>query len=332
MSSSLPRIDPVATASGSGSGSVSGSVSGSGTGSGSASSQTATDQLENLLGRVEIRSPEDVRVDGFSLPNSGIAVTQLEQMLPGSEALVYRILLQIYGQLYCRRSPRAEWTAGSETSAQRTAALEEIHQNRACAAKGSFRDDAAGWFGIHGWRTPDWASHRPLVRLYWNLATPEGAAPLLARLAADCDRFRIPFQLKVQVDPIQFDRVDTAVLYVEKQYFQIIAELASRAHQSLRYHLLRPTPMLTKYLRPGLALAEDPGGGLSFGLSRCRLLAEAVAAAHHGGSSRALDRVRIFQTLCHRRGLDPARLYLNPGSVDLYRLPSPLNSAQEVAA
>ncbi|MCH9648898.1 MAG: hypothetical protein K0U98_11720 [Deltaproteobacteria bacterium] len=316
MSSSPPKGEAVVTAGGA-----------------ACSSLEGTDhRLENLLGRIEIRSPEDIRVDGFSLPDTEIAVPQLEELFPGCEVLVYHLLLQIYGQLYCRRSPASAWPLESEASAQLIDSLKEIHQSRACTVKGSFRDDTAGWFGVFGWMTPDWVDHRPLVRLYWNLATPEGAEPLLARLTADCDRFRVPFQLKVQVDPSQFDRVDTAVLYVEKQYFQIIAELASRAHQSLRYHLLSPTPVLTKFLRPGLALAEDPGGGLSFGLSRCRLLAEAVAAAHHSGYHSALERFRIFQALCHRRGLDPARLYLNPGSVDLYHLPSPLNSVQEVAA
>ena len=45
---------------------------------------------------------------------------------------------------------------------------------------------------------------------------------------------------------------------------------------------------MTLPLRPGVAFAEDPGGGESFGSHRCLLIAEAaVTAAEHG--IRSLD-------------------------------------------
>ena len=55
----------------------------------------------------------------------------------------------------------------------------------------------------------------------------------------------------------------------------------------LRNHV----PMLTRRLAAGSAVAEDPGGGESFGTHRCALLAEGILRAHESGAKSSGDRL-----------------------------------------
>ena len=52
---------------------------------------------------------------------------------------------------------------------------------------------------------------------------------------------------------------------------------------------------MTLRLSPGLAFAEDPGGGASFGAHRCLLLAEAVVAAAERGLHTTEGRLEIVR-------------------------------------
>ncbi len=170
-----------------------------------------------------------------------------------------------------------------------------------------------------------------LTRLYWNISAI-GAKSLIgsvtSRLNAEC----IPFQIKVLNNPRLYVRNDAGVLYIAKRELPRASHLLEQVYQDVGRELHPGTPALTKRLAPGLALAEDPQNGESFGLHRCRLLAEAlVDAAEHGvtGPSDRLDWVeREFQ----RSGLDLSRPYLNPGTADDYDEILHLNPTQPATA
>ena len=68
----------------------------------------------------------------------------------------------------------------------------------------------------------------------------------------------------------------------------------------------------------GLGLAEDPGGGLSFGQSRCRIAAEGLVRAHAEGAQSPAARAERMAAAFRERGLDPLCPYLEPGSRDTY--------------
>jgi hypothetical protein len=76
--------------------------------------------------------------------------------------------------------------------------------------------------------------------------------------------------------------------------------------------------MFTKPLAPGLGLAEDPGGGLSFGQSRCRVVAEGLYRCQAEGAADLDARLRVVAGVMRERGLDPLRPWLEPGSADDY--------------
>ena len=72
---------------------------------------------------------------------------------------------------------------------------------------------------------------------------------------------------------------------------------------------------MTLPLAPGVAFAEDPGGGESFGEHRCLLLAEAVVTAAERGLGGAEDRLEVVRERFAEAGttLDAPYLGSSPG-------------------
>ena len=166
-----------------------------------------------------------------------------------------------------------------------------------------------------------WDEPFSMVRLYWNV-TAEGSPELLSRLAGRLNRFQVPFRFKALADPAGYDRFDSAVLYVSRRWFHLAADVAAEVHGGLNGHMAEGTPLFSKPLARGLAFAEDPGNGESFGMSRCRLLAEALWSAWTRGLIRPEDRLAEVARWFAGHGLSLERPWLNRASVDLYEMPS----------
>ena len=158
------------------------------------------------------------------------------------------------------------------------------------------------------------------MRFYWNIDAA-GAVPLTQRLTRRLNGFQVPFRFKALTYSSQYDRTDPAILYVEKRYFQIAALLALETHQELASHLGAEVGLFTKPLAPGLGLAEDPGNGESFGMHRCRLVAEGLWQAFHQQLSDSPARLATVLDRFRGEGLDLDRPHLGPGSADLYTIP-----------
>jgi HopA1 effector protein family len=157
----------------------------------------------------------------------------------------------------------------------------------------------------------------PVIRLYWNLVA--NAAPQLIMSATTrLNAAHIPFRLKVINDPQRYARCDAGVLYVSKRWYPRVAEIVAEIHRELGAGLLDGTPSFTKPLARGLALAEDPGTGDSFGMHRCRLLAEAIMNAHDEG--RRSEKARLESVIASfiMAGISCEQPFLNPGSTDTY--------------
>jgi HopA1 effector protein family len=148
-----------------------------------------------------------------------------------------------------------------------------------------------GFFSIVG----DAAEDDPfdaVVRVYWNLGA--AAAPELVRLLSSAlNGRRVPFRLKVLDHPLRFDRCDAAVLYLPARRFADARDDLTGAAAALARALGRRTPAFALELAPGVGLAEEAGGVLSFGQRRCALLADAVALAHERGVVAPDERLAI---------------------------------------
>jgi hypothetical protein len=156
-----------------------------------------------------------------------------------------------------------------------------------------------------------------IVRFYWNV-TADGAAPLVGAITQALNRFAIPFRFKCLHLSNLFDRSDAAVLYIAKRHYRIVATMLPDVHRAVRALLKSATPLFTKPLAAGLGLAEDPRTGESFGMSRCRLLAEAVCRAHERGLDSVEARLGEVTGAFTAAGLSLEHPYLNAGAADRY--------------
>jgi hypothetical protein len=165
----------------------------------------------------------------------------------------------------------------------------------------------------------------PAVRLYWNVGIG-GAADLVRLLTGALNRYEIPFRLKVTTGSADFVRTDNAVLYLTQDGFHAAALAIGPVLQLLQGTLAADIPLFTKRLGHGIGLAEDPGNGDSFGTSRSRLVAAALAAAREGELFPYPAFARSFADAVSAAKLDIRALHLNPGSEDIYEPFRPASS------
>jgi hypothetical protein len=180
----------------------------------------------------------------------------------------------------------------------------------------------AGYYFAFGETLGDWQDQEGIVRIYFNVR-PDGAARLTKVVTASLNRFTVPFHFKCLSNPASFPRSDAAVLYISRRLYRITAELLAEFASEVAGLLGSATPLFTKALAPGIGLAEDPGTGESFGMHRCRLVAEAIWQAHGSSDSTTHGRLAALQDAFTRNGLTTAAPYLNPGSRDDYPFRTP---------
>lgn len=156
-----------------------------------------------------------------------------------------------------------------------------------------------------------------LIRFYWNVQGG-GAAELMRLATQSLNRYSAPFRMKSLTHRSQYVRLDPSIIYVNKRYFHIAAELLGDVHRKARGWLGEETPLFTLRLARGLALAEDPGNGESFGMNRCRLLAEAVWTAYLQGDQSLSGRMALAASHFKASGVELDRPYANARSANQY--------------
>ena len=159
-----------------------------------------------------------------------------------------------------------------------------------------------------------------LIRFYWNISSA-GAVSLLGLLSDRLNRFQVPYQIKCPSYTEAYYRLDSTVLYVDRRFYRITAELLAGLYPRIADELEPETPLFTKELAPGLALAEDPGSGDSFGAHRCRIMAEGICETHLQGLEADHQRLTAVLQRFTFHGIDVTQPYLNPGSIDRYPFP-----------
>jgi hypothetical protein len=131
-----------------------------------------------------------------------------------------------------------------------------------------------------------------MVRVYWNVGRP-GAAALVGALTTRLNRAGVPFRLKVADHPYRFARCDAAVLYLGADRFRATSGALRDVAGELGGRLRSAIPAFTRRLVPGVGLAEEFGGGQSFGERRCALLADAIVHAAELGCTGAATRLVV---------------------------------------
>jgi len=170
-----------------------------------------------------------------------------------------------------------------------------------------------GFYFAFGETVVDESENGSLLRFYWHLR-PAGAPSLLHLVSSLFNRFQTPYRFKCLVHPAAYIRADSAVVFVASRWYQIAARLLRDVRREIASDLRAESPLFTKALADGLALAEDPGERQSFGMHRSAALARAIREAATDGSATLAE----VEAALSRQGVSPLFPYLNPGSVDIY--------------
>ena len=153
------------------------------------------------------------------------------------------------------------------------------------------------------------------ARIYFNL-TADGAVRWVECLTQSLNRHRVPFQFKVLRYQAFYSRVDGGILYIPRRYAGFVGTMITAFRDHVGGVGVR-TPMFTRRIARGIAIADNPAGGLSFGLSRMKLVSEGLVDAWHDGHSDVSARVDAITSRFRRSGLDPRRPWLSPGNTEI---------------
>jgi len=168
---------------------------------------------------------------------------------------------------------------------------------------------------VFGETLPDQFDDFDMVRFYFH-AHHDASPILVGHMTEHLNRYQVPFHMKCQKYPVNYDRKDACVVYLARRYFDIAAYVVADLPESYTSRLNPTEPLFCKALQPGIGLAEDPRHGQSFGLHRCNLLAEGILDAwkqKRQTGAACLDAVKQRFSV---NSLDFDRPYLNPGSID----------------
>lgn len=164
---------------------------------------------------------------------------------------------------------------------------------------------------------PDQFDEFSLLRFYFNLRA-SGAPALLSALSRNLNRYQISFRFKTLTEASSYQRADAAVLYVAKRDFSLVREVLLTLAPAWQEFLRAEIPMFCTQLLPGIGMAEEPGNGESFGMHRCRLVAEGVVDAWLGGTQELVARLEAVRQRFAGAGITPTRPYLNAHSIDSF--------------
>jgi hypothetical protein len=175
-------------------------------------------------------------------------------------------------------------------------------------------------FYIANSETPaPFGSDSRMTRIYWHV-TEKGAVPLVHAITTLLNRYEVPFRFKTLSYSGVYTRSDAAVLYFAARYYQIVARVIPLILAEVRDHLRPPTPLLAWRMQDGVALAEDPANGESFGMNRSRLVAQGIWDAYARGMQSEESRMQELAIQFQRSGLSLDRPHLRAASADIYEV------------
>jgi hypothetical protein len=164
-------------------------------------------------------------------------------------------------------------------------------------------------------------SHLGRGRIYLNLK-PSGAIALMASLTKQLNSIAIPFSFEVLYNPTFYGRYDAAMLNFEISTYGVIHQVLQTVYQEHQAYFQPDIPLFTKFLAPGVGLAEEPdqksAAQESFGLNRCQIVANALLEAWRNGKMGIEERLRVIEQHFAQHFIDIHHPYLNPNSEDIY--------------
>ncbi|MEG4939770.1 T3SS effector HopA1 family protein [Microcoleus sp. F4-D5] len=178
---------------------------------------------------------------------------------------------------------------------------------------------AVGNAGLRSESHPD--RELQIVRIYFNFS-PEGAVAVMGSLTRELNNISIPFHFKTLYNPDDYQRYDSGVLYFEKSHYEAVRQVLESVYAETKAHFNADVPLFTKFLAPGVGLAEEPDSKFadqeSFGMNRCQILANGLLEAWHSIDDSPQARMTSILQQFSLLGVELLRSYLNANSLDIY--------------
>lgn len=190
----------------------------------------------------------------------------------------------------------------------RLAAPVRVGDSLAVTKRRDTQEPQDGWWMTWGREGP--APEKSMIRLYWN-SSVDGAAAIVKAITAVLEALHLPYTLKCPSEPGLFGRRDALVLYLAPDVWNVAKTGLRRACENTASCVQPQTPPLTLRLAPGVALAEDPGDGTSFGQSRASAVAEGVLEVIASGAVSTEDTIAILAARLKSNRISPVRPYLS---------------------
>ncbi len=159
------------------------------------------------------------------------------------------------------------------------------------------------------------------AEIHFNVS-PEGAVYLMQELTKSLNEAVIPFTLKALYNPSEYECYNPLILKFSRDSYQVIWEILQPIYTGFSAYFRHATPLFTKILAPGLALAEEPKQKISdhedFGQNRCQIIANGLMEARQEGDETPEKRMNAIlnHLALHRISLEHP--YLNAGAEDIY--------------
>jgi hypothetical protein len=167
------------------------------------------------------------------------------------------------------------------------------------------------------------SNNQQIVRLYLHLK-PFHAVYMLSILTKQFSRVTpIPFVYKTLLDPEDYKRRDSAVLYFNKEDFFCVMPFIGKFRAIRPSPFLRGTPLFTKRLFEGISVAEEPlkkKGKESFGQHRCRIISEGIFKAFRNNVLNKHEVLNLIIDNLSKWKVNINYPFLNARSVDIYNL------------
>lgn len=154
---------------------------------------------------------------------------------------------------------------------------------------------------------------RQIVRFYFHLKD-SGSPILIGTLCKALNDYQIPFHFKCLNTPIFYQRADAGVLYVDKKYHAIVADLIIQNYPSVSEHFNDDVPLFTLKLCKGVGFAENPiNPNDSFGTHRSRLISQAIIESFEQQKSKN-EWLNAIEMTFEKNRISLDKPFLNPFS------------------
>ncbi|MBW4480261.1 MAG: hypothetical protein KME54_26345 [Tolypothrix brevis GSE-NOS-MK-07-07A] len=158
-------------------------------------------------------------------------------------------------------------------------------------------------------------------RIYFNL-TPPGAIALMDSLTLQLNAAEIFFNFQVLYNPCAYQRYDSGVLYFQRNDYPAVRKVLQAVYWEYKSYFKPEIPLFTKFLAPGLSLAEEPSQKFAaqdnFGMNRCQIIASSLLSVWQKGDNSIEGKMKAIAQHFTELNIDLQRPYLNPYSKDTY--------------